>query len=65
MQVVEIARNDAEMSLESVIAALQEVEDRKLNALAMTKRSVVITWFSINAGALARFIKENMVKQSN
>ena len=65
MQAVEIARGDAEISLEKVIEALQEVEDRKLNDLVATKSSPTVVWFTINAAYLARFIKQNMASSES
>ena len=57
MEAVKTAAADAGMSLESVVLALHEVEDRKLEALAGIKNSPAVVWFKINATAIARFIE--------
>ena len=56
---LKVSSNDANMSIESVLNALQEVEEQKYKALDMTEDSEVIVWFKLYATELSQFIKKS------
>ena len=62
MEAVDIATNDAELTTDLVLDALQEVENRKYKALHMTKDSAVMSWFKVYGKALANTIKSTYHK---
>ena len=62
MEAVNIATNDAELTVDQVLDALQEVENRKYKALHMTANSAVKSWFKVYGKSLAKLIKETYHK---
>ena len=62
MEAVLVATNDAELTVDSVLDALQEVENRKYKALYMTEDSAVKSWFKVNGNALSKLIKKTYYK---
>ena len=59
MKAVEIATGDAGISLTDAIDALKEVENNRLDTLAMSKNTPAFVWFTAYAGALAKFIEKS------
>ena len=62
---VKQAANKANLSLDTVVEALLEIENQRLKALAMTEDSAVVVWFTANAGALANIIKNKMIPKGS
>lgn len=62
MEAVNIATNDAELTIDSILDALQEVENGKYKALNMTRDSAVKSWFKVYGKDLSNLIKETYHK---
>ncbi len=60
---IRVAASDAGLSIESVLKALQEIENQNDTALIMTQDSAVVIWFKVNAGLLAKFIQQSVSNQ--
>ena len=58
-QVAKIAAEKSNLSLDSVLDALQEIENRNRIALINTNDSAVFDWFIRNSGSLAKIIRQN------
>ena len=63
-EIVKKSAQKANLSLDAVVAALLEIENRRVSALALTEDSAVVMWFSVNAGALAKIISEEMIQKN-
>ena len=64
-QAVRIASEKSKLSLDNVLDALQEIENRNRKTLMKTKDSAVFGWFVFNAGSLAEIIRQNFKNQLN